>query len=78
MKFFSQISLIIVVLLSVYVLNFNSLGSVNCLFNQAKIIVLFSINKEKPILQYRGKDHLSFELTEININLKGSNFSKGS
>ena len=65
MRFLIQISSIIVALLFVFTINFKSFVTVSYFINQAEIIELFCINKEKPQLKCDGKCHLAIQLTEI-------------
>jgi len=75
MKFLTQISSIIVALLFVYTINFKSFVTVSYFVNQAEIIELFCINKEKPQLQCDGKCHLATQLAEVETDTEESPFS---
>ena len=76
LKYLSQISSIIVALLFVYTINFKSFVTVNYFANQAEIIELFCINKEKPILQCNGKCHLATQLAEVENDTEDAPFSQ--
>ena len=78
LKIFSQISSIIVALLFVYTINFKSFVTVSYFVNQAEIIDLFCVNKEKPILQCNGKCHLANQLAEVENNTEDAPFSSSS
>ncbi|MBL4669835.1 MAG: hypothetical protein JKY30_11305 [Flavobacteriales bacterium] len=75
MKFLTQISSIIVALLFVYTINFKSFVTISYFVNQAEIIELFCINKEKPQLQCDGKCHLANQLAEVENDTEESPFS---
>jgi hypothetical protein len=76
LKYFSQISSIIVALLFVYTINFKSFVTVSYFVNQAEIIELFCINKEKPMLQCDGKCHLATQFAEVDNDTEDSPFSQ--
>ena len=76
LKYFSQISSIIVALLFVYTINFKSFVTVSYFVNQAEIIELFCINKEQPVLECNGKCHLASQLAEVENNSEDSPFSQ--
>ena len=73
---FSQISSIIVALLFVYTINFKSFVTVSYFVNQAEIIELFCINKDKPVMQCNGKCHLAVQLDEVENDTEDSPFSQ--
>jgi len=75
MKFVTQISSIIVALLFVFTINFKSFVTISYFINQAEIIELFCINKEKPQLKCDGKCHLATQLTEVESDTEDSPFS---
>lgn len=75
MKYLTQISSIIVALLFVYTINFKSFVTASYFINQAEIIELFCINKEKPLLKCDGKCHLATQLTEVESNTEDTPFS---
>ena len=60
----------------VYTINFKSFITVSYFVNQAKIIELFCINKEKPQLQCNGKCHLATQLAEVENDTEDSPFSQ--
>lgn len=74
MRFPIQISSIIVALLFVFTINFKSFVTVSYFVNQAEIIELFCINKEKPQLKCDGKCHLATQLTEVENDTKETPF----
>jgi hypothetical protein len=76
LKIFSQISSIIVALLFVYTINFKSFVTVSYFVNQAEIIELFCVNKDKPVLQCNGKCHLATQLAEVETDAADSPFSE--
>jgi hypothetical protein len=76
LKIFSQISSIIVALLFVYTINFKSFVTVSYFVNQAEIIELFCVNKDKPVLQCNGKCHLATQLAEVENDTDESPFSQ--
>lgn len=78
LKIFSQISSIIVALLFVYTINFKSFVTISYFVNQAEIIELFCINKEKPIIKCDGKCHLATQLAEVENDTEDSPFSESS
>ncbi len=75
LKYVSQISSIIVVLLFVYTINFKSFVTASYFINQAEIIELFCINKEKPQLKCDGKCHLASQFAEVENDTEDSPFS---
>lgn len=75
LKYVSQISSIIVALLFVYTINFKSFVTASYFINQAEIIELFCINKEKPQLQCDGKCHLATQLAEVENDTDDEPFS---
>ena len=75
LKYVSQISSIIVALLFVYTTNFKSFVTASYFINQAEIIELFCINKEKPQLQCDGKCHLATQLAEVENDTEDEPFS---
>ena len=74
-KYLTQISSIIVALLFVYTINFKSFVTVSYFVNQAEIIELFCINKEKPALKCDGKCHLADQLIEVENDTEDLPFS---
>jgi hypothetical protein len=78
LKIFSQISSIIVALLFVYTINFKSFVTISYFVNQAEIIELFCINKEKPAMKCDGKCHLATQLAEVETDADDSPFSESS
>ncbi|MDG1475963.1 MAG: hypothetical protein P8Q14_02340, partial [Vicingaceae bacterium] len=74
LKYVSQISSIIVALLFVFTINFKSFVTVSYFINQAEIIELFCINKEKPELKCDGKCHLATQLTEVENDTEDTPF----
>lgn len=62
----------------VYTINFKSFVTVSYFVNQAEIIDLFCVNKEKPILQCNGKCHLANQLAEVENNTEDAPFSSSS
>ncbi len=60
----------------VYTINFKSFVTVSYFVNQAEIIELFCINKEKPMLKCDGKCHLATQLAEVENDTEDSPFSE--
>lgn len=65
MKFLVQTFSIVVILLFLFTINFKSFITISYFVNQAEIIEIFCINKEKPELKCNGKCHLELQLTEV-------------
>ena len=65
MKIHNQISSIILALLFICTINLKSFLVVHFYINQAEIIELFCINKEKPQLSCDGKCHLAKQLVKV-------------
>lgn len=78
MRFPIQISSIIVALLFVFTINFKSFVTLSYFVNQAEIIELFCINKEKPELKCDGKCHLAVQLNEVESDTKETPFPPNS
>jgi hypothetical protein len=77
-KLLTQISSIIVALLFVYTINFKSFVTASYFINQAEIIELFCINKEKPQLKCDGKCHLATQLSEAESDTEDTPFAPNS
>lgn len=60
----------------IYSINFKSVITFNYFVNQAEIIELFCINKEKPKLQCNGKCHLMQEMNKVEENKDDAPFSQ--
>lgn len=73
-----QISSILVALLFVFTINFNSMLTFNYFINQAEITELFCINKEKPTLACNGKCYLMQEFNKVENNKTENPFSENS
>ena len=73
-----QISSILVALLFVFSINFKSILTVHYFVNQAEIIELFCVNKEKPKLACNGKCHLAKELVKVDSKNEENPFSGNS
>mgnify|MGYP006921589247 CR=1 FL=1 len=67
MKFFGQISSIIIALLFISTINFKSILTLNYFYNQTEIADLFCINKDKPQLKCNGKCHLATQMDKVEI-----------
>ena len=78
MRLLTQISSIIVALLFVFTINFKSFVTASYFINQAEIIELFCINKEKPQLNCEGKCHLATQLTEVESDKENTPFAPNS
>lgn len=63
-------------LLFVYTINFKSFVTISYFVNQAEIIELFCINKEKPQLKCDGKCHLATQLAEVETDTEETPFSQ--
>ncbi|MCB0380386.1 MAG: hypothetical protein KDD24_03955 [Flavobacteriales bacterium] len=75
MRISFQISSILVALLFVFSINFKSILTVHYFVNQAEIIEMFCVNKEKPKLACNGKCHLAKELVKVDTKNEENPFS---
>jgi len=75
LKSLNQILSIIIALLFIYTINFKSFVTISYFVNQAEIIELFCVNKEKPELQCNGKCHLANQLAKVEDDKEKAPFS---